>query len=388
MSRYSVSFCLALIVSGTFSNLADAAPDGLNLRIGAPTTWSGRPDTYVPLPTSVGTRAEFTLDINLAGFTANGTFSDPTNTRQTFNLLPNAFINKVEWINLTFHTEGASYLNEFLLSTNNSNETAFFDHAPSTTGAGGVYGPASGTFGVPPIQSVGGPFQLLANGQLLVYVYEDFNDPGVDAVVDSGTLRVTYSDTAPVVPPPATIGTLVTSDTTSNYATPDVSATKNGGSVQWYKITLTGDVSATNGQFLDIDTEGAADGTSSFDTELALFASNGQLIATDDDSGSGPTSQLTFGDAGPRGPLTTAPATTAGFPGDGFNGDLLAGDYYLAVAGFNAAFTNGFGATTNSTNTTGIVPVNIRTNVPEPGCVMALGIAGAACLLRRRNGGR
>jgi hypothetical protein len=390
MPRFRTALWAALLCSITFSIEVRGEASGLNIRIPNATTWTGRPDTQVPYTIGgIGPRAEFTLNVNLAGFTANGEFADPTNTRQTFNLLPNAFVTKVEWVDLVFHTLGASFQDEFVLSANNSNETEFFDHGPSTLAGPGTYGPASGTFGIPPERAAGGPFQLRADGQLLVFVYELFNDAGADAVVDSGTLRVTYSDDPPPPPPPpATIGTLVASDTSPNYPTPDVTANKTGGNVQWYKIVVPNDVTGTNGLFLDIDTEGASDAAASFDTQLALFSSTGVLLAEDDDSGSGPTSQLTFGDAGPRGPLTTFPAVDPGLPGDGFNGDLLAGEYYLAVAGFETVFANGFSALSDSTSTTALIPVNLRTNVPEPACATLLAVGMACCLRRRSARGR
>lgn len=288
--------------------------------------------------------ATFTTDINLAGFTANGDFADPTNSRTTVSLLPSAFITGIEWINLNFDAINGSWRSEFVISTNQSSDTGaagtFWDHRPSTAGSPGNY-TGSGAFGNPSNQFSSGPFQLLPDGQLLVYVYDTFPDPGVDAVVNSGTLRVTYSDSAPPPPtPPAS---------TPALAGGSITSTLTAGEVEWYSFSWAGGA-------ITLDTEGSSLLPDN-DTEIGLYdAATGALIASDDDTGTGNLSQL--------------------------SGTLAAGNYLLAVAGFNTTFGGGFGATSTSTNV-GTVVINGISVVPEPTSLAALALAGVIGRRRR-----
>lgn len=157
--------------------------------------------------------------------------------------------------------------------------------------------------------------------------FESFNDPGTDAVWTNTTL--TYSGTA---------------------------AFTNVGSY------LPGTFS--------FDTE-----TSGFDTELALFSSNGTLIAQDDDGGTGLLSLIS--------------GQTLGM-----------GTYYLVAAGFNAYFFNGValpGTATGNLNVQ-INGVNVSTGalaagalrglqfdiIPAPGALTLAGVGMLAAARRRR----
>jgi hypothetical protein len=142
---------------------------------------------------------------------------------------------------------------------------------------------------------------------------------------------------------------------------PDVVANGNlpTSTIHWYKFSLPGNITAPG--YLYIDTEGSTGVT---DTEIALYDSVGNFLVTDDDDGTGNLSLLKFG----------AGQTDGAFVG--------AGDYYLAVGGFNSSFANGFAATSTSTYT-GAYELNFSTNVPEPATLSLLALAGLA-LLRRR----
>ena len=147
---------------------------------------------------TVGARAD-TVDVNLAGWVSVGSFADPLNSEVFLSLGAGAAIASYEYIGLTFTTSNGSYLNEFVLSVNNSDGSLYMDAVPSAVAAGGTAGPLSSTWTGAP-QFAGAPFAA-ANGTVWVTVYELFDDPGIDATVASGTLRITYTPGAPVPEP-------------------------------------------------------------------------------------------------------------------------------------------------------------------------------------------
>jgi len=197
-----------------------------------------------------------------------------------------------------------------------------------------------------------------------VRFYETFDDAGEDAQWADG-LTIVLDDA------PVSVSTPTATDLGALPVGPSSVATVNidPGTVTWFKFTTTGAEEASN-TFLDIDTEFSGPQ----DTEIALYRTDGSLVDSDDDSGTGFLSVLTFG-AGTRCPVST------GFPYDGFNGDLPAGEYYLAVGYYNCTFLAPFSATTNDT-AGGTVQLNFNTGVqvplPAPVPVANLGnIAGA-----------
>jgi hypothetical protein len=147
---------------------------------------------------NVGARAD-TIDVDLAGWVTTGSFADPLNSQTFLSLGAGATIAGYEYIGLTFSTSNGSYLDEFVLSVNDSDGLFYMDAAPSTVHASGTDGPLSSTWAAAP-QIAGAPFTA-ANGTVWVTAYELFNDPGVDATVASGTLRISYTPGAPVPEP-------------------------------------------------------------------------------------------------------------------------------------------------------------------------------------------
>jgi len=154
-----------------------------------------------------------------------------------------------------------------------------------------------------------------------------------------------------VINPPITIEDL--GDLSSPVVTLQRTLDVAGGAATWYRLSLSQPVRASLGTLLDIDTETAPVG----DTELGLYRADGVLAATDDDDGSGLLSQLSFG-AGTR------PAVGTSVAYNGRDGELPAGVYYLAVAQFNAIFTNDFTVTSGAAGLFG-VNLNIRTESPS-----------------------
>jgi hypothetical protein len=146
-------------------------------------------------------------------------------------------------------------------------------------------------------------------------------------VTDVSSNSATGSASIQVIAPPAgatNIGTLANGITTFDDSL-------NTAEVKWLKLTLASDVGGNT--FLDIDTEGSAMAPTN-DTELGLYDSQGNLVATDDDDGSGLLTALSFGAA--------TPARPAVGNGIAYNGrdsaTLVAGTYYLAYTGYNAVF--------------------------------------------------
>ncbi|MEM6472492.1 MAG: PEP-CTERM sorting domain-containing protein [Planctomycetota bacterium] len=165
---------------------------------------------FTPIATSAS--ATEVIEIDLAGWETFGDFTNPNNTSITLDLLPNGQIVSVEWIDLEFTTEGGSWQSEFVFSVNDSANTGaagtFWDFAPAPgVDFEGTYS-GSGSFNDVDSEFGSGPFTLLPDGQVTVFIYETFDDPdgtGIDvrdALVTQGTLRIT------AVPEPSSLAFL------------------------------------------------------------------------------------------------------------------------------------------------------------------------------------
>lgn len=142
-----------------------------------------------------------TYDIDLAGYESWGGFAATENSTVTLDMFPFARIIAVEWIDLDFTSEGESWRSEFTLSLNDSVNAGaagtFWDFSPVSNDVAGqspgnYFG--SGSFTDPSPRFNSGPFSLLADGQMVIYVYDSFDDGGTgvrDAVINSGILRIT-----------------------------------------------------------------------------------------------------------------------------------------------------------------------------------------------------
>jgi|GEM_PF-1025375 len=187
-------------------------------------------------------------------------------------------------------------------------------------------------------------------------------------VTDVSSNSATGSASIQVIAPPGNatnLGTLANGITVHDDSL-------NTAEVKWLKLTIASDVGGTT--FLDIDTEGSAM-TPTNDTELGLYDSNGNLVATDDDDGSGLLTALSFGAASPARPLT------GGVAHNGRDGaTLTAGTYYLAYAGYNSVFNATAWDVTSPSTYSGPVRINFSLGtVPTgglPASFVDLGIIG------------
>lgn len=133
------------------------------------------------------------LFIDLSGWQSSNGYGGSGNTNLTISLPAGTEIKNIFYTNLAFATQGDSWLRELVISVNDSfaGVGGFWDHNPSNTAAGGVFGPAAGAFPDPGLFA-SGPFTMSTN-QLYIETYERFTDPGVNAIISSGTLEIVYT---------------------------------------------------------------------------------------------------------------------------------------------------------------------------------------------------
>ena len=133
--------------------------------------------------------------------------------------------------------------------------------------------------------------------------------------------------------------------------------------VLWYSFDVSGGAGALP---WSISSAGSTNTGGSFgddDTELGLYDSAGNLIATNDDEDFG------------AGILTSLIDSNT-------VGALADGTYYVAAGNFNTTFGAGFAATSTST-ASGTSKVTFSF-VPAPSSVALLGLGGLAAIRRRR----
>ena len=134
------------------------------------------------------------------------------------------------------------------------------------------------------------------------------------------------------------------------------------GEITWFTFDVEG---GAGGLDWSIDTFGSSNTGGSFgddDTELALYDSAGNVIATNDDA----------------------------IPGTNFLSELLSDDvgaladgtYYIAAGAFNSVFADAFDASSTST-AVGTTVLNVSF-IPAPASLAMLGLGGLAAARRRR----
>lgn len=184
--------------------------------------------------------------------------------------------------------------------------------------------------------------------------FETFDDAaGPDAIWDN--VNFDFYDFA-VPPPPA-----------STYvgANPNLMDVQPIGQAEvlWYSFDVSGGAGANP---WSISTAGSTNTGGAFgddDTEIGLYDSDGNLVASNDDEDFG------------AGVLTS-------LLDDSTVGALADGTYYLAVGNFNTVYGPGFDATSDSTASgTSKVTFNF---VPAPASAALLGLGGLAAIRRRR----
>lgn len=164
----------------------------------------GRPNA-TPASGSSLLEGSSTVDVNIAGFSADGDFDEPVNSSVTINVGAGSTVTGYEYIGLTYQSFSPSWLSEFVLSVEDADFSGYMDVAPDiNTDASGIFGPASGAWGDPG-NSDGGAF-VTASGNVNVYVYELFSDSSVspDSTVSAGILRIHYA----AVPEPTSLAAL------------------------------------------------------------------------------------------------------------------------------------------------------------------------------------
>lgn len=284
---------------------------------------------------------------------------DPNNFRDMWVSTASGTVNAVRVTGQLTEVATATFANEakVRLSAGAGHTFANFDLTGSST-SGYV-----GTLGVGPTTINVTPFSLNNGATINFEWFESFQDGPAD-VSEQNWDFVNYEFIANVVTNGgAALGTL-------NLGSQIVSQSQHvAGGLDFFTFDFAG-VAGSN--FLNLRTIPSATG-GSFDTEMALYDSNGMLVAFDDDGGVGLLSQLSFGGNDQLANPDKAP---------GFDGLLAAGSYTIVTGGFNTIF----GATINDIipgTATGTYALQV-TYAPAPGALGILSLAGLAAARRRR----
>ncbi|QQS08352.1 MAG: hypothetical protein IPK69_10155 [Phycisphaerales bacterium] len=130
--------------------------------------------------------------------------------------------------------------------------------------------------------------------------------------------------------------------------------------VEWYRIELPAaqDALAT---YMDMWTVSGGDNPMT-DTEVGVYDSVGNLVASDDDDSDGLFTALSFGQMNP-----TRPAVGTGVVFNGRDGQIDAGVYWIAVGRFNVTFnTTNWDATSTYTGTQTTTTLNMNIQGVRP----------------------
>lgn len=210
--------------------------------------------------------------------------------------------------------------------------------------------------------SSGGFFTGTSNGTWTFEFFESYDDSGTDASLTN--ISIDIQDAISDPDGNYNLGSLPNDDSLVSSS----GDLLESGTLDYYTFTIANGVDALG--WLNARTSG-------MDTELGLYDSNGDFVATDDDGNGGYPpghSMLSFGALDPHTVNPTVPGE------DGLI--LAAGTYTLVVGGYNTAF----GLTINDIvggSTIGDYTLDLN-YAPEPATLVLLGL-GALGLLRRRR---
>ncbi len=136
--------------------------------------------------------------------------------------------------------------------------------------------------------------------------------------------------------------------------------------VTLYRVTVPQAITRSSGLWLDIDTLGTdADGRGANSASLAIYTTDGRLVARDQRNVPFFQSALSFGSSTPIRPL--GGLREVDDTGTGQDGELAAGDYIIGVATLGFFFEDGFAIRQLTRPDDGAtLRLNIRTNLPAP----------------------
>ncbi len=248
---------------------------------------------------------------------------------------------------------------------------------PTTTANGSSTNGYTGTLSTgPTLTELAVPFD--PSGTVSMEFFESFNDgAGTDQVWD--TVTVAFEEVG-IVDGNFDLGALP--DDKMLHKAPGSNGNSYysnlSGFLDYFTFSLEDGV-LPNG-FLNVQTRDASTGDT-IDSEIAIYDSAGNLIATDDDGQVGTFgglySMLSFG--------KFDPFANADTPAGADGATLAAGDYTVVVGGFNTVF----GATIdNITAGTSEGDYDIYfgyASVPEPGSLALFGVFGLVILRRRKQ---
>jgi hypothetical protein len=293
-------------------------------------------------------RAGLATPREMVTFTAvpsDGVLNDPANAVRSANFAGGYALGRIDFSGTLTSVQPRTWRTDSrILVTAPSGATATIQ--PFTTGTTFTTVPFSGSLytavGVDPV------------GTWSFRFYEAFDDgnPGdVDALC---TITITLTDEPPAPPAATSLGTILSPGRTVAPFTVGI------GQFRWYSFVLDRPIRADiGGRYLDIDTAGSSlpvpPGNFADDTMIGLYDASGNLLVSDDDSGDGFTSMLTFG-AGTRAPIGD------GLPYNGRNGPLPAGTYYLAAGPYQMVFGPALWNVSVVGNQHGSIALNFRTN--------------------------